>query len=250
MYIYVIALLGSFLAGCINTLAGNGSAITLTILTELLGLPPTIANATNRVGVLTQSGAATAAFQQQGRLGIPGSRAIVGYTVVGAIGGIYLAITVSNEQFQQVFRYLMIVMLVVILVNPKRWLQPTDSSKRPAAWITAPCYLALGFHAGFIQMGMGVLFLATTVLIARYGLIDANVIKSVVVTVITALALAIFAWRGLIDWPLGLLLAIGQTLGGYLTARYAARDPRAAIWAYRLLIVVVVAAVLRLFGWY
>jgi uncharacterized membrane protein YfcA len=49
-YHYAIAIIGSAVAGSINTLAGNGSAITLTILTELLGLPGNMANGTNRVG--------------------------------------------------------------------------------------------------------------------------------------------------------------------------------------------------------
>ena len=47
-YHYIIAIVGSALAGAINTLAGNGSAITLTILTELLGLPGNMANGTNK----------------------------------------------------------------------------------------------------------------------------------------------------------------------------------------------------------
>ena len=54
-YHYLIAILGSALAGSINTLAGNGSAITLTILTEPIGLPGNLANGTNRIGIFTQS---------------------------------------------------------------------------------------------------------------------------------------------------------------------------------------------------
>ena len=41
--IYLLASSGAFLGGALNTLAGNGSAITLTLLTELLGLPPNVA---------------------------------------------------------------------------------------------------------------------------------------------------------------------------------------------------------------
>lgn len=64
-YHYLIAVLGSALAGSINTLAGNGSAITLTILTELLGLPGNLANGTNRVGVFTQSASRRLRFLPQ-----------------------------------------------------------------------------------------------------------------------------------------------------------------------------------------
>ena len=49
---YVIVISGGILAGIINTLAGNGSAITLTILSEMMGLPGNIANATNRIGIV------------------------------------------------------------------------------------------------------------------------------------------------------------------------------------------------------
>ncbi len=38
-YHYAIAIAGGVVAGAINTLAGNGSAITLSILTEVMGLP-------------------------------------------------------------------------------------------------------------------------------------------------------------------------------------------------------------------
>ncbi len=73
-YHYVIAILGSAVAGGINTLAGNGSAITLTILTELIGLPGNVANGTNRVGVWTQSMAGTYVFYKNGKLNIKESR--------------------------------------------------------------------------------------------------------------------------------------------------------------------------------
>ena len=59
---YIIAVLGGAFAGVINTLAGNGSAITLTILTELLGLPGNMANGTNRVGIIAQSAASNYTF--------------------------------------------------------------------------------------------------------------------------------------------------------------------------------------------
>ena len=62
-YEYLIAILGGAFAGVINTLAGNGSAITLTILTELIGLPGNLANGTNRVGIFTQSLFGVWAFQ-------------------------------------------------------------------------------------------------------------------------------------------------------------------------------------------
>jgi len=244
----VIAVGGGFLAGMINTLAGNGSAITLSIMTELLGLPPNIANGTNRVGVLTQSWASSISFIKNGKLDIKTSKWPIVFAVLGAVIGILVAVSVSNEQFRSVFKYILLLMLLLILIKPKRWLIEHSADPNMSLWITGPLFFALGFYGGFIQMGMGVLFLVTTVLILKYNLIRANALKTVVVAVYSVLAVLLFHWNGYIDWKVGLTIAVGQTIGGYVTAEFASKYPGIEIWAYRLLVVSIIAAILSVFG--
>ena len=248
LYHYIIAITGAAFAGFINTLAGNGSAITLTILTEVLQLPGNIANGTNRIGVFFQSSASTYAFYKNGKLDLAKGGQPIFFIALGAILGVLLAVWVSSEQFKQVFRFMMVVMLFAILIKPKRWLQKTNPNKKMNPWIGIPLFLALGFYGGFIQMGMGVLFLIVMVLIAGYNIIDANVLKSFVVALYTIVAIAIFHWQGLIDWRIGMIMAIGQTAGGWWTANFASNYPQADIWAYRVLVVVVIGALLNMFG--
>lgn len=64
----------------------------------------------------------------------------------------------------------------------------------------------------------------------------------------TVFVIAVFQWKGLIDWEIGLVLAVGQATGGWLAATFASRFPGADVWAYRLLVVVVVLALLKMFG--
>ncbi len=248
LYHYIIAITGGALAGCINTLAGNGSAITLTILTEILGLPGNMANGTNRVGVLTQSSAATYAFYKNGRLDWHRSRFYIILTGIGAIAGVLVAVWIDDDDFKSVFKYLMIVMLFVVLVKPKRWLRETDVSNPPGLAFVIPAFLFLGFYGGFIQMGMGVIFLAVMVLGVKWSLIDSNVIKSFIVAIYTAVVIAIFQYKGLIDWRIGAILAIGQTAGGWFTANFASKYEKANLWAYRLLVFVMILAVIKLFN--
>lgn len=249
---YAIALLGALLAGGINTLSGNGSAITLTILMELIGLPPDVANGTNRVGVLANGVGGATAFQRAGRFDRNAAEKremwrIVVISTLGAIVGIYLSLIISNAAYRMVFRYLLVVMLIVVLVKPKRWLAVPENSPTLSPWISIPLFFALGIYGGFIQMGMGVFFLAVMVLAAHYEIIQANVVKVLVVTAYTLIAVAIYAWRGLIDWPIGMLMAAGQMAGGFFTARFAADDPRAGLYAYRLLVVVIIGAIAKAF---
>jgi len=247
-YQYIIAIVGGFFAGIINTLAGNGSAITLTILTEVMGLPPNMANGTNRVGVFTQSLVGSYGFYKGGKLPIRRSLKFIIPSVIGAILGVIVAVNVSNEDFKMVFRYLMIALLFVILIKPKRWLRPSDlKAEHKLVWVI-PIYLALGFYGGFIQMGMGIFFLATMVLLAKFDLIEGNAVKVFVVAIYTVFVLAIFQYKGLIDWKVGAVLAVGQVTGAYFTAKYASKYPALNVWVYRLLVVVVVFAILKLFN--
>lgn len=234
-------------------LSGNGSAITLTVLMEVIGLPAGVANATNRVGILGNSLAGTLGFYRGGRFDLVADQRRQTWTIIivgtlGAVLGVYLSLVISNAAFRNVFRYLLVVMLFVVLIKPKRWLRKQNDPRTISNWLGVPLYFAIGVYGGFIQMGMGVFFLAIMVLIARYEIIQANVVKVVVVSIYTALAVAIFAWRGLIDWPIGLLMAAGQMIGGYVTAKYASEDPRAGKVAYWLLVVVIIGGIWRAFS--
>lgn len=247
-YHYAIAIIGGAFAGIINTLAGNGSAITLTILTEVLQLPGNLANGTNRVGIMTQSLASSYVFYKNDKLNISRSWPYIILTIIGAIAGVLVAIKVSNEQFKSVFSFMMVAMLFVILVKPKRWLQKTDLNQQINYWLAVPLFLSVGFYGGFIQMGMGIIFLGAMVLGARYNINDSNAVKIFVVAAYTVIVIGIFHWKGLIDWKAGGVLAIGQTAGGLLAANFASKYEKADLWAYRLLVVIVILAIGKLFN--
>lgn len=241
-----VAVIGGFIAGCINTLAGNGSAITLGILTEVLGLPGTTANATNRLGVLAQGGTSSLVFHRRGKLHPKRDWLILVSVFAGAMGGVWLAANITDAQFDLVFRVLMLVLLFVLLIRPKTWLRETPGM--PLPWfVTVPVYLAVGFYGGFIQMGMGLLFLAGLVLLSRLPMIEANAVKSFAVFLYTFAVLAFFASRGMIHWEAAIALAVGQFAGGWVTAEFASRYKHAGHVAYGLLLVLVIGILMRLF---
>ncbi|MGB3083827.1 MAG: sulfite exporter TauE/SafE family protein, partial [Saprospiraceae bacterium] len=73
LYEISFAIIGGFIAGCINTLAGNGSVITLGFLTEVMGLPGGLANGTNRVGIVVQGLTSLQAFKKAGKIPLASS---------------------------------------------------------------------------------------------------------------------------------------------------------------------------------
>lgn len=243
----VIAFIGAFIAGTINALAGNGSVITLTILTTLIGLPGNIANGTNRVGVLLNAAGAMTGFQRNRRLNYFKYLRYIIPVIIGAMAGIVVATIVTSEQFMFVFKYLMILMFIVILVKPERWLLAKPENSLIPQWMEWPVMLILGFYGGFIQMGMGVFYLAFMVLVARMPMIESNSIKALSVAVFTILAVIIFAIADQIIWTIGLVMGVAQFLGGWFSAHYASKMPGASMIAYYVLIIAVLLSLLKLF---
>ena len=246
-YLYILSILGGFVAGIMNALAGFGSAITLGIMIEFIGLPANVANGTNRINMLSQTALSTLAYYRKGKLNIRKCWPIIIATFIGALGGVYLAVIVSNEAFKESYRYLLLVMFVVILINPKRWIRETDIDFKLNRWISVPLFLVLGILGGYIQMGFGIFALIVLVLLSRYNIIEANAIKVAIIALYTVVILAIFHFRGLVDWRIGLLFAIGQGTGGYLAAHIASIYKRANVWVYRFLILIVLVILLRSF---
>jgi uncharacterized membrane protein YfcA len=81
----------------------------------------------------------------------------------------------------------------------------------------------------------------------RVNIIESNAIKGFVIAVYTLLLIILFHYQGMIDWKFGSIMAIGQTLGGYLTARFATQYKKADQVAYYVLIVVMVLAIAKMF---
>ena len=126
-----LLVVGGFMAGVINTVAGNGSAITLTVLMAT-GLDATVANATNRIGVFAQTLTAVLSLNKSNRTKKLTKDSVWFYwpTILGSIVGALLASDFDEEKLKMVIGFFMIILLITMLLKPKRWLINTDSSKK------------------------------------------------------------------------------------------------------------------------
>jgi hypothetical protein len=209
-----------FVAGFVNTVAGSGSLITLPVLI-LLGLPANVANGTNRVGIVVQNVVAVATFRHRGALDARGTLKLAIPTIAGSIVGAAFASDLDEALLSRIIGVLMLVMLGVMFLKPRRWLE-AHSTAAPASFrLQAPVFFAIGIYGGFIQAGVGVFLLAALVLAGGYNLVGANAVKNLIVLVFTIAALAVFVVNDQVRWSLGLLLAAGNGAGAWAAAHLA-----------------------------
>jgi hypothetical protein len=247
-YHYPLIFLAGMTAGIMNVLAGSGSVVTLPALV-FLGLPADVANGTNRVGITVQCLVGTETYRRGGKLQTEGVGWLIAPTLVGTAIGAWGASQLDAAQTNIVIGVVMIGMLVVLLVDPKRWIDPGGKNfeGRPPWWMMV-IMLGVGLYGGFIQAGVGVMMLAALVLGAGYEIVPANAVKMLIALIFTAVALAIFAFDGQVNWTYGALMAVGQGTGGFVGAKFAVESDEADIWIRRLLIVIVIVAASKFLG--
>ncbi len=246
-YVYVGVILAGFLAGFINTLAGSGSLVSLPMLI-FAGLPATLANGTNRVAILLQNIVAVRGYRSQGMLDWRQALWLSAPAALGAIAGAHIAVRLPEETMRRAIGAIMVLMLFVLVVNPKRWIlgKPGQIRARPGMGELL-LFFFIGIYGGFIQAGVGVFLLAGLVLGAGFDIVRANAIKVFIILFFTVPALAIFLINSQVSWGWGLLLAVGNMSGAWVGTRFAARKG-AATWVHRLLILVVIYSAVRLLG--
>ncbi len=216
-----VLIVGGLVAGFINTLAGGGSFLTVPLLI-LVGLPPTVANATNRVAVLIQNLAAVTGFRQEGVPGIGLALRLAPAALGGSWLGAWIASSVPEALFARAFGLIMLAALPVILLNPKPR-EGGEGRRRQPLWLQLLVYFAIGVYGGAVQAGIGIPLLVALVAAGGLDLVRANSVKVVLMAALTAVALAQFVVAGKVVWGHGLVLAVGSGLGGYIASRSGAQ---------------------------
>jgi uncharacterized membrane protein YfcA len=215
----IIVALGGLASGFINTLAGGGSAITLPILTELIG--PNAANGTNRIAIQLANLAALGRFSQGHA--VPWRRVlpVVPAAMAGAGLGAWLATLLSAGATRRVFAFVLVFVAASVLLRPSRWVEGKE--KILAMPWRLMIFFAIGFYGGFVQAGVGFLLLAGLVLGSGLDLVKGNGAKVLIIAAYTPVALVFFAAAAQVDVAVGAVLSIGQVSGAWIAAHLALR---------------------------
>ncbi|MDX9754720.1 MAG: sulfite exporter TauE/SafE family protein [bacterium] len=243
-HIPIILLAGVF-AGIVNTLAGGGSLLTLPLLILLLGLPPTVANGTNRVAVFIQCVFAYLSFEKRGIRQNRTSWILAAPSILGSILGAYLALLIPGEVFNRILAVLMVVMVGFIV-----W-KPMPSQKKPLAlhglrkMAALFVFFWIGVFGGLFQVGTGFFITIALPLLCGMDLVKTASVKVFVIGIYITFSLLIFAWNGEVNWLIGLTLALGNGLGGWVGSKIAVEKGEKPIRI--VLLASVIALAIKLF---
>ncbi|RPI03503.1 MAG: sulfite exporter TauE/SafE family protein [Calditrichaeota bacterium] len=229
-------------AGLINVMAGGGSTLTMPILI-FMGLDAATANGTNRVAIFFQNLFAVFSFHREEFYHFSSVLHYAAWAIPGAIIGSLVAVRIDDQLFQKILAVVIIGVMISVML-PQR-----PAASRPLIshqWLIYPVLLFIGFYAGFIQAGVGFIFMAAFFHILKQNLVQVNKSKVFIIFFTSLPALIVFALSAKIHLTYALALSAGNAAGGWWAARLTIRKGEKLIrW---VLFAAVLLMAIKLFG--
>jgi uncharacterized membrane protein YfcA len=223
-----LLLAAAFVAGALNAVAGGGSFLTLPALV-FTGMPPVAANATGTVALLPGYAASAWGFKEDMAAppGLTMGKAIA-LSLVGGAAGAALLLFTPDDIFSKVVPWLLLAATALFAFAPqiRAWAAGKNATHAPTSTTKATLsMLAVAFYGGYFNGGLGILCLALFGLLGQTQLNAMNGMKNLVSALLTAIAVAIYAAGGIVEWKHALLMMVAATAGGYSGARVARKIP-------------------------
>lgn len=221
----VLVFVAGMWAGTINTVVGSGTLVSFPVLVSI-GIPPVTANVSNTVGLFP--GSFVGAYGYRRELAGQGRRAVLlGLaSVVGAIGGAVLLLTLPADAFNAIVPALIILALLLVIFGKRLtgWLQSKGrgATERvtPTLWAVT---LLTGVYGGYFGAAQGILLMAFLGLLLAESLQRQNALKNILAGLVNLVAAIVFVFTTHIDWAAAGLIAAGSILGGLLGASIGRR---------------------------
>ncbi len=243
----IIILAAGLFAGIVNSIAGGGSLLTLPVLI-FLGLPPSIANGTNRLSILLGNLSAISGYRSKGFFVFPYGLWLGLSATIGAIIGAKISIDIKGELFNHILAVVMILVALNIVFNPfKKFASASENMSKKNQWKGVVAFFFVGLYGGFIQAGVGFIIIATLTAINGFDLVKTNSLKVLVVFIYTIAAFSMFVLEDRVNWEMGLILAAGNMTGAWITSRWSVGKGDKIIKPILLVMVIVMAVKLWFF---
>jgi uncharacterized membrane protein YfcA len=237
----VVFFLIALVAGALNSVAGGGSFISFPALL-FFGMPAIPANATSTLALWPGTVASSFAYRRE----ITGVARRVLWTLLpasflGAIAGTWILLHAPASTFLHLIPWLMLLATGLFAFGPKlasyvRSASSDGSHSVGLIIVSLVLQLAIAAYVGYFGAGAGIALLALFVVMGVTNIHAANGLKTILVSIANAVAIALFTWNHVIVWPTALIMTVGASLGGYWGAYLAQRMNAQAV--RRLVIVV------------
>lgn len=219
-WVYPVLTATAVLTGFIDAIAGGGGLIMLPALL-FSGVPPIQALATNKLQSVFGTAVATGNYARAGLVDWRDHKLTIALVFLGATVGVLLVQSLDASVLNLIIPLLLVSVAVYVLVSPR--MSDEDAHQRLSERGYAPVGGLVGLYDGFFGPGTGTFFTTSLVALRGYGLTRATAATKLLNFTSNVASVLFFALGGQMLWLLGLCMAAGAMLGGWLGSHSAIR---------------------------
>ncbi len=219
-WIYAALTATAVLTGFIDAIAGGGGLIMMPALL-FAGVPPIQALGTNKLQSMFGTATAFRNFAAKGLVDWRGYNGTIATIFVGASIGVIAVQAIDPGALRLIIPLLLIAVALYVIASPR--MGDEDAHQRIGPRGYGPIAGLIGAYDGFFGPGTGSFFTASLVGLRGLGLTRATALTKLFNLTSNVASVMFFAMGGKILWLLGLSMAAGAMLGGWLGSHTAMR---------------------------
>jgi uncharacterized membrane protein YfcA len=233
---FVALFIAASLGGALNAVAGGGTFITLPTLI-FTGVPPVFANTTSTMALWPGSLSSVFAYRREigqvrhlGKLAVP--------SIVGGLAGAVLLVRTPEDTFVALVPWLLLgaTLLFTYGSHLTRRLRDTfemgstaDGHGVRGVIVVGALQIVIAVYGGYFGGGIGILMLASFVLMGMENIHEMNALKTILASCINGVAVLTFVVTGKVLWLQASVMIAGGVSGGYFGAHFAQQVPGARV---------------------
>ena len=210
----------AIIAGFVDSIAGGGGLILMPAMLWT-GVPPVQALGTNKLQSLFGTSVALRNYWRAGLVDWKGNRWSIALAFAGAVIGALVVQQLDPGALNLVVPILLVAAALYVLLSPR--MTDEDARQRLTASGYAPVATAIGAYDGFFGPGAGTFYTTSLVALRGYGLTRATALTKLLNLTSVVASVILFALGGHMLWLLGLCMAAGAMVGGWIGSRSALR---------------------------
>ena len=208
------------LTGFIDAIAGGGGLIMMPALL-FAGVPPIHALGTNKLQSMFGTATAYRNFARKGLVEWRNYKGMIALVFAGASVGVIAVQSIDPGALRLIIPLLLVAVALYVILSPR--MSDDDAHERIGPRGYGPIAALIGAYDGFFGPGTGSFFTASLVGLRGLGLTRATALTKLFNLTSNVASVLFFALGGKILWVLGLCMAAGAMLGGYLGSHTAMR---------------------------
>ena len=198
----------------INSIAGGGSTLSLPLMI-FLGLPATVANGTNRIGLIIGNFSSAVNLMRHGYLNKKIFLQLALPTLFGALIGACFLVRIGDKVFQAILA--VVICLVVVMSNLRKDIlgKPPANPPEKLTLKGALGFFAIAIYGCIVQVGVGFVQIFGLTRYTGLSPIEINALKNSLTNVFLLVSTIALGINGKINWPIAIIMAAGAWVGGY-----------------------------------